>query len=188
MTASAFVHQLAPIDPAHAQGDQKAILDQALQQVGFIPHMYANMAQVPALLDAYLYGYRLLRTRSTFTPVELELVFLAISQANECGYCTAAHSMMADKVAKVPPDILQAVRQRQALPDTRLAALHGLTQDLVASRARPCPQRVAAFLAAGFQEAQILEIILAIGVKTLSNYANHAFDTPLDERFAPWRI
>ncbi len=188
MSNSVLLHHLAPIDPALAQGEQKEILDQAQQQLGFIPNMYVHLAHVPALLETYLHGYRQLRARSTFTPVELELVMLAISQANECNYCVAAHSMLADKVAKVAPDALQGARQNQPLHDARLAALYALTQDMVISRGRPCPKRVAAFLAQGFLETQVLEIILAIGVKTLSNYTNHAFDTTLDDRFAAWRV
>jgi alkylhydroperoxidase family enzyme len=47
---------------------------------------------------------------------------------------------------------------------------------------------VQAFLDAGYDERQFLYIILAAAVKTLSNFANHAFATPVDERFAAYKV
>jgi alkylhydroperoxidase family enzyme len=55
---------------------------------------------------------------------------------------------------------------------------------MVQTRGRPSEQDVADFLAAGYSEPQVLEIILAIAVKTLSNYTNHLFGTPVDAAFA----
>jgi alkylhydroperoxidase family enzyme len=49
------------------------------------------------------------------------------------------------------------------------------------------PQDLQAFLAAGFSERQVLEIILAIAVKTISNYSNHVFHTEVDPVFAACR-
>lgn len=184
--AAAYLHDLAPMALDRADGAARQVLERALKQVGFIPNMYAHMANEPALLDAYLHGYGLMRTQSGFNAIEQEVLFLAISLANACGYCVAAHSMLAARVAGVPEPVLQALREGLPLPDARLAALAALAQDMTTSRGRPCPQRVRAFLDQGYQSHQVLGIILAVGVKTLSNYANHAFDTPLDERFAPY--
>lgn len=182
--AAAYFRHLAPIDHAQASGAARQVLDRALKQVGFIPNMYANMAHAPAVLDTYLHGYGLMRTQSGFNPVEQEVVFLAISLANDCAYCVAAHSMLANKVAHVPGEVLQALREGRPLPDQRLAALFSLAQDMTLTRGRPCPQRVQALLEAGYEVHHVLAIILAISVKTLSNYVNHAFDTDLDARFA----
>ena len=45
------------------------------------------------------------------------------------------------------------------------------------------------FLAAGFTRAQVLEVILGVTYKTLSNYTNHVVDTPVDQAFSAreWR-
>lgn len=184
----AFIQNLQPIDHASAQGAQKAILDIALSQVGFIPNMYANMANVPGVLSTYLHGYDLFRKQSGLKPAEQEVVFLAISQTNGCKYCTAAHSMIADKMSGVPSDVLQAIRAGQPIPDVRLAALFALTQDLVKNLGQPSPAKVQAFLDAGFDESHLLNIILAVAVKVLSNYSNHAFGTEVDERFAAYKV
>jgi alkylhydroperoxidase family enzyme len=91
---------------------------------------------------------------------------------------------VADKISNVPGAVTDAIRNDTAIPDERLSALARFTRVMVEQRGLPKTGDVAAFLAAGYSERQILEIILAISVKTLSNYANHLFHTPVDAIFA----
>ncbi|MGA8786850.1 MAG: carboxymuconolactone decarboxylase family protein [Polaromonas sp.] len=183
-----YIKTLAPVAHATAEGQQKQMLDSALKQVGFIPNMYANMVNAPAVLSTYLHGYGLFRSESGFAPAEQEVVFLAVSQANGCTYCAAAHSLIADKVSGVPAPVLSAIRQGQPIPNAKLAALYALTQEMVRTNGRPDQDKVAAFLDAGYQEQHILYLVLAISVKVLSNFSNHAFGTDLDARFAAYKV
>lgn len=183
-----YIKTLSSVNHATAQGAQKEILDLAQKQVGFIPNMYANMANAPAVLSTYLHGYDLFRRESGFKPAEQEVVFLAVSQVNGCNYCTAAHSMIADKMSGVPANVLQAIRNHRPIPDAKLSALFTITQEMVKSFGKPSSATVKAFLDAGYQERDLLYIILAISVKILSNYSNHAFGTELDDRFAAYKI
>lgn len=183
-----YIHALSSLSTDNASGPQKEILEAAKKQVGFIPNMYANMANVPGVLSTYLHGYGLFRRDSGFTPAEQEVVFLAVSQTNGCKYCTAAHSMIADKMSGVPADVLQSIRTGQPIGDARLAALFALTQDLVKHLGQPSPEKIKAFLDAGYTESHVLNIILAVAVKVLSNYTNHAFATEVDERFAAYKV
>lgn len=176
------------IEHASAQGPQKEILDLALKQVGMVPNMYRGMANAPAVLNTYLHGYGLFRSEAGFTPPEQEVIFLAISQVNGCDYCTAAHSMLADKKSQVPSDVLQAIRSGQPIPDSRLDALYKLTQEMVRTHGRPSKTTLDVFFAAGYDEVKVLYIILAIAVKTLSNFTNHALATPLDAAFAGYAV
>jgi len=188
MSAKPFIKSLQAIDHATAQGAQKEILDVALKQVGFIPNMYANMANVPGVLSTYLHGYDFFRKQSGFTSSEQEVVFLAVSQYNGCDYCTAAHSMIADKMSGVPADVLQAIRAGSAIPDTKLAALAAMTVEMVAKHGQPDHAVVKAFLEAGYTESHLLNIVLAAAVKVLSNYSNQAFGTTVDEKFAAYKV
>lgn len=188
MSANPLVKNLHPIEHASAQGKPKEILDQALKQLGFIPNMYANMANAPAVLSTYLHGYGLFRSESGLKPAEQEVVFLAVSQVNGCTYCTAAHSMIAEKVSGVPADVLQAIRAQQPIPDAKLATLYATTTAMVHSHGQPDAETVKSFLDAGYQEKDLMYIVLAIAVKTLSNFSNHLFATPVDERFAAYKV
>lgn len=161
----------------------KEVLDKALKQVGFIPNMYGYMVNSPALLDTYLFGYNQFRTESGFTPIEQEVVFLTISRENSCHYCVSAHSVIADAYSKVPTEVTDAIRNGTEIPNAKLKALSDFTKALLNKRGRPCITEVEAFIAAGYAETHVLSVLLAISVKVLSNYANHMFETPLDEMF-----
>ncbi|MFC3677159.1 carboxymuconolactone decarboxylase family protein [Ferrovibrio xuzhouensis] len=167
-----------------ADPNAKAVLEKAKAQLGFIPNMYAGMANASGLLDTYLVGYARFRKDSGFTPAEQEVVFLTISRANGCDYCVAAHSLIADQMSKVPLPVTDAIRDGRPIPDPKLAALSTFTDTMLRTRGLPANADVEAFLAVGYSERQVLEIILAIAVKTLSNYANHLLHTPLDAMFA----
>lgn len=161
----------------------RQLLEEARSQLGFVPHMYARMANLPALLSTYSHGYQLFRQEAGFTAVEQEVVFLAISVENGCEYCVAAHSLVADAMSRVPTAVTNALRDGQPAPDAKLAALAEFTRIIVAKRGLPSASDVAAFLSAGYEEQHVLGVLLAVAVKTISNYTNHLFHTPLDAPF-----
>ncbi|MGR9051187.1 MAG: carboxymuconolactone decarboxylase family protein [Gammaproteobacteria bacterium] len=181
---SQYKIKLLPITVSSAGPEIKTTLEQSEKNLGFLPNMYQNMAHAPALLKAYLDGYQLFRNESTFNAMEQEIVFLTISRENGCGYCVAAHSTVADRYANVPVEVTNAIRNDGIISIPRLAALHEFTSIMLVTRGLPSQDDVQAFLGAGYTEQHILEIILAIAVKTMSNYTNHLFHTPLDPAFA----
>lgn len=188
MTQHFVAQTLRGVTLESADATQKEVLEGALKAVGFIPNMYANMVNVPGVLSTYLHGYAAFRQRSGLSPAEQEVVFLAISQTNGCNYCTAAHSMLADKMSGVPAPVLAAIRSGEQIPDSKLAALYAFTQELVKTAGKPGQGVANAFLAAGYTESAALQIILASAVKTLSNYTNHLFQTEVDEKFAAYKV
>jgi alkylhydroperoxidase family enzyme len=80
--------------------------------------------------------------------------------------------------------VLAAIRDDKPIPDERLAALSQFTGVMFETRGMPTNADVEAFLAAGFEESHILQIVLAMAVKTLSNYSNHLNHPEVDEAFA----
>ncbi len=173
-----------------ATGKARSLLESAKRQMGFTPKMYGAMANEPALYEAYSSGYAAFRQECGFTPVEQEVIFLVISRWNGCHYCMAAHSFVADKMSNVPPEVTDAIRDGRPIPDAKLRALAEFTRIMLEKRGRPNKADAQAFFSAGYSERNILGIILAISVKTISNYANHVFHTPVDEAFATrvWEI
>jgi len=174
---------LAPINLDNANERAKPLLEAAKKQAGMIPNMYENMANLPALLETYGTGYHLFRKEGGFTPAEQEVIFLTISKENGCDYCMAAHSVVADMMSKVPVAVTDAIRNDTDIPDARLKVLSDFTSIMVNKRGRPNDEDVKGFLMAEYTEKHILAIILAISVKTISNYSNHIFHTPVDTMF-----
>lgn len=188
MSSQSILQSLTLVEPSTATQPQQEILEKAQKQAGHLPNMYKAMANAPALLGTYLHGYALFRSESGLSPAEQEVVFLAVSQVNHCHYCMAAHSMIADKRSGVPAATLEAIRAGRAIPDRRLAALHDLAKETALTHGQPGTAVLQAFRDAGYTDRDYLYVVLAIGVKTLSNFTNHAFDTPLDASFAAYRV
>ena len=166
-------------------GKGKELLEDAKRRFGFLPNGYGAMVNVPALFESYVKTYALMRSECGFTSVEQEVVFLVISRENDCAYCMAAHSYIADDISGVPSDVTNALREDRPIPNPRLQVLADFSRTMMRSRGRPSEAESQAFLTAGYEEKHILGIILAIGCKSFSNYTNRLFDTPLDDTFAP---
>jgi len=167
-----------------AEGDAVDRLRATQQAMGRVPNMYGAMANSPGLLATYLDGYQWFRSGSGFTPAEQETVFLTISRFHECDYCMAAHSFIADAMSKTPVDVTNAIRDDEPIADERYAALAAMTRSLLETSGHPTDEDVAAFCTAGFSDEQVLELVLAVAVKTISNWSNHLFGTTVDEMFS----
>lgn len=166
---------------ASAPEESKLQLAASQQAYGFIPNLHGVMAEAPALLNGYA-AFSKIFEETSFTPAERQVVLLATSCANECGYCMAAHSAVAT-MRKVPLDVIAAIRNGSPINDEKLEALRRLTASVVVTRGWPLIADIEAFLRAGYAKAQVLEVVLGVGLKTLSNYANHIANTPLDAAF-----
>ncbi len=181
---SEYKMTLSPRTLDDAEPEARDLLVGAQKKLGFIPNMYGAMANSPGLLNSYMQGYSAFREKSGFSAIEQEVIFLSVSQANGCEYCMAAHSFLAEAASGVPADVTAAIRDSKTVPDIKLSALNVFTRVMVTKRGFPERADVEAFLSAGYKEKDILEIILAIAVKTISNYSNHIFHTDVDQVFA----
>jgi uncharacterized peroxidase-related enzyme len=167
---------------ASAPDASRHTLASAQRSLGFVPNLLAVMAEAPALLQAYV-ALDMLFDKTSLTPSERQVVLLSVSYQNDCEYCVAAHTVIA-AMQKVPSDVVESIRAGRPIADPRLEALPRFTARVVTSRGMPSPAETRAFLDAGYSKAQALEVILGIGMKTLSNYTNHIADTPIDDAFA----
>ncbi|KWR90891.1 carboxymuconolactone decarboxylase family protein [Cupriavidus sp. IDO] len=187
MSEKNFAHLSLPLITAEtAPVDVRGILASVQLEVDCIPHMYAAMANAPGLLEAYLDSTQRFRQESSLTLIEQEVVFLVLSVVNDCPYCVATHSGIAVAVAKAPPEVVEAIRAGKPLSDTKLCALVNFTRAMFNHRGRLSSNELNAFLAAGYRQTNVLDIILAIAITTLSNYTNHAFQTELDDELRPF--
>ncbi len=156
----------------------RASLDKVARKFGRLPNLMAVMAESPAALDGYLALHGAFE-QSAFSPGEQQLLLLTISTVNGCAYCVAVHTM-GGKMAGVSDAVVEAIRDGKPIPDVRLAALSGFAAAMVEKRGWVSDAEIAAFLDAGFTKGHVFEVVLAVSMKTLSNYINHIADTPLD--------
>ncbi|MEI8574723.1 carboxymuconolactone decarboxylase family protein [Methylomonas sp. LW13] len=164
--------------PAIAQ----PLLEGSLKKYGFVPNLHGGLAEAPAALKSYI-ELTALFDQTSFSPTEQQVILLAISVENHCTYCVAAHSMIAKHMAKADPAIVEALRNGKPLSDAKLDALASFSRAVVKNRGVVCGQTLDKFITAGYSRAQVLEVLLGVAFKTLSNYTNHIIHAPLDTAF-----
>lgn len=167
--------------PDSAPAESKERLESVQRRFGRIPNLYGVLAEAPVAVEAYdALGSLLMR--SSLTPRERHVVWFTINAYHDCHYCMAAHTFLA-KGEKVPEEVIDTARAVGAYADPKLEALRVLTLNLVENRGWASPEALEAFFAAGFTKQNLLEVVVAIAHKVLSNYTNHLAETPLDDAF-----
>lgn len=152
--------------------------------VGAIPTLAATMATSPTLIEAFVNLRESFYATSTFSPADRELILLTNAVENGCGYCTAIHTAFGLKEG-VAQETITAVRAKGALANARESALVEFDRALLRHRGQVSDEDTTRFLAAGFTEAQALELIAAAAISTLANYSGRLTRVPLDEFLQP---
>ncbi len=148
---------------------------------GFLPGLYQVMADAPQLLETYQRTHEAFVSTS-FDNTELTVVWQSINVEHECHYCVPAHTGIAHSMG-VAQDVIDALRDETPLADPKLEALRTFTLALTRGRGNATPEEFEAFSAAGYGSQQVLEIILGLSQKVLSNYTNHVAQTAVDPAF-----
>lgn len=168
----------------NAPQEVKEDLQNIEKMFGTMPNLFAGLAASPAATKSYMALAGNLKSHAALTPIEQQVAYIAISAENGCDYCVAAHSAGAT-MAKMPEDVLAALREQKQLPDARLEALRTFALALQEKRGYLSVQDLAAFAEAGYTQQHLLDVITILAQKTMSNYFNHIAHTPLDEMFKP---
>lgn len=154
----------------------QALFDNLKQGLGFVPNLYATMAHSDTALSTYL---TLQNAKSSLSVKAREVVNLAVSEVNQCAYCLAAHSMLGKMVGFTEDQIL-LIRAGTAPFDTRLDALARLVRNVVQARGHVNSAVIQAFFDAGWSEGNLVDVMVVIGDKTISNYLHSATKIPVD--------
>lgn len=170
------MHSFPIHTPDTAPEPSRALLREVGANWGFIPNLHGALAGSPAALKAYEALFALAE-ETGFSPAERQVAFLAVSTFHGCEYCVAAHTFLA-RQAELPEAELAALREGRPLEDARLEALRRFALALARERGDLEAQEVEAFMRAGYEARHVLDLLVIIAAKTVSNYANHLVDTP----------
>lgn len=161
--------------------NNQAIFDQLEKGVGFVPNLYATYAYNETALGDYL-GFQ--GRKSTLKAKEKEVINLVVSQINDCRYCQSAHTAIGKMNGFTDEQILE-LRTGNAEFDAKLDALAKFTHSITLNRSKPSPESVQNLLAAGYDRANLIDIIMVIGDKFISNFIHGTTQTPIDFPLAP---
>ncbi|MBY8977908.1 carboxymuconolactone decarboxylase family protein [Rhodobacteraceae bacterium NNCM2] len=167
------------IDTAPAAS--KPQLEGSLKDFGMIPNLHAVMAEAPKVLEGYRFLHEAFQ-QTSLTVEEQTVVWQAINVEHGCHYCVPAHTGLAHMM-KVDPAVTEALRNQTPLPTAKLEALRTFTLSVLRNRGVVSDDEVQAFLDAGFTRQNVLEVVLGLAQKVMSNYINHLATTPVDKPF-----
>lgn len=156
-------------------------LQNAQAAYGFIPNLLAIQSEAPAMLEGYMTLAGIF-DKSGLSETERQIILMTNNRLNGCTYCMAAHTSIS-QMAKVPDDVIEALRNGTSITDPKLEALRVFAERVNEKRGWVEQEYLDALFAVGYTKATVLEVILGTSLKVLSNYTNHLADTPVDAAF-----
>ncbi|SNA79863.1 Alkylhydroperoxidase like protein, AhpD family [Flavobacterium psychrophilum] len=161
--------------------NNQAIFDNLQKGLGFVPNLYAYYAKNETALGDYL---ALQNRKSTLKAKEREVINLVTSQINGCRYCQSAHTVLGKMNGFTDEQVIE-LRKGSASFDNKLDALAKFTASAVENRGKATEESKEAFFAAGYTEANLIDVVLIIGDKIISNYIHNLTGFPIDFPIAP---
>ncbi|ADB40226.1 carboxymuconolactone decarboxylase family protein [Spirosoma linguale] len=168
-------------DQVSAQNQQ--LFDNLQKGLGFVPNLYATFGLSDNGLGAYL-AFQQSQTKGAFKAKEREAINLVVSQANNCVYCLAAHTALGKMNGFSDEQILQ-LRAGHADFDPKLDALVKLAKAITETKGHPATDLVDAYIEAGYAKSSVVDLILMVGDKIISNYLHSLTQIPVDFPAAP---
>lgn len=154
------------------------LLEGAKKQLGSVPNLFRVIANSPAALAGY-FGLNGALAKGSLDAQTRERIALATAEINGCAYCLSAHSYLAKNLAKLSDTEIAANRNGHSNDPKADAAVQFAAQ-VVKARGHVSDADVAAVRLAGFDDAQIVEIVLHVALNTLTNYVNEVAKTDID--------
>ncbi|CAG9193570.1 Alkylhydroperoxidase [Paraburkholderia tropica] len=164
----------------------RPFLERSLAANGFLPNLVASLANAPVALETYL-SVGEINGRSGLTLADREAVQITAAAIHGCGFCVAGHTAVALKKAQLAAPLVDALRTGRPSGDARLDAVADFTREVIATRGAVADAARAAFTAAGFSDANALEVILGVSLATLCNFANNFAQNELNPQLAGYR-
>ena len=160
--------------PAAAQ----PLLHAVKKQLGVVPNLFRVVGNSPAALEGYL-GLNGALGKGELEAATRERIALAVAEVNGCDYCLSAHTLLGKNLAKLSEAEIAANREGMS-SDSKADAAVRFAVKLVKARGHVSDIDVQAVKKAGYNDAQVIEIVLHVALNTLTNYVNEVAKTEID--------
>jgi len=167
-----------PASIASSPATSQPLLEAVNKQLGLVPNMFRVVGNSPAALEGYL-GLNGALAKGKIDGKTRERIALAVAEVNGCDYCLSAHTYLGKNVAKLDDAELAANREGGSTDAKAAAAVRFATQ-VVRARGHISDADLAAIKGAGYDDAQVIEIVLHVALNTLTNYVNEVAKTEID--------
>ena len=156
----------------------QALLLAVQRQLGTVPNLFRIVGNSPQALEGYL-GLNGALTKGALSAPTRERIALAVAQINGCDYCLAAHSYLGKNLAKLSEEEIRLNREGTSL-DTKAAAAVEFAALVTERRGKVTSADINAIRAAGYTDAEVVEIVAHVALNTLTNYMNEVLGTEID--------
>src|SRR5262245_54498584 len=169
--------RLKAIDPNHATGKAKELLDQVHAKLGLSPNLMRTMANAPAVLKGYL-DFSAALAGGVLSAKLREQIALLVAEANTCHYCLSAHTALAKRIGLKSDEILDSRWGTSA--DPKVAAVLNFVKLVLARKGEVTDDEVRALKAAGFDDGTIAAAEANVALHIFTNYFNHIAGIEVD--------
>ena len=156
----------------------RELLTDNQRKFGMIPSPLARLAASPVALQAALAGLTAFE-HSSLAPLEREVLAMTMGVNNGCHYCVSLHRRLL-KMLEAPAGLTEALEQGLVLESPKLEAVRVFTLALLERTGDVSDEAWQQFLAAGFDRAAALEVVVGVAAYTLTTFANRLTEAPLD--------
>jgi len=171
--------RIEPVQITQAQGKTRQLFDGVQNALGMVPNMMKTMGQSPAVLGAYLGFSQALG--GTLDARLREQIALAIAGANRCDYCASAHTLLGAKAGVEAEELARNLRGQSA--DAKANAAIQFAQAIVTQHGHVTDADLDVVRDAGYDQAQIVEIVALAALNIFTNYFNHVAQPEIDFPF-----
>lgn len=168
---------IKPVVLAEADPKARETLTNIEKQLGVIPNIFATFAHSPAVLEAYL-GFSGALAKAKLDGKIREQLALTVAGANSCDYCASAHTALGAKAGVSKEELASSLHAHSQ--DAKTQAVLTFSKLVVEKRGAVQQSDVEALRTAGLSEAEIVEVVAAIGLNIFTNYFNHIAATDID--------
>jgi len=169
--------RIRPVDPSKVQGKTRTLLEAVEKQLGNVPNIFKGFANSPAALEFYLSQTKSL-AGGVLDPKLREQIAVAMAGTNQCDYCASAHTFLGKKAGVSPAELAANLDGRSG--DVKTGAALRFAGAIAETRGRIDDEDLERIRAAGFSEAEIVEIIAHVAMNIFTNYFNNVANTEID--------
>lgn len=169
--------RLHAVDPATAEGKQKALFDGVQKKLGGVPNLLRTLGAAPAALESYL-GFSQTLGGGSLDAKTRESIALAVAGENACDYCASAHTAIGGSLGMAAEEL--AANLRGAAGDAKVEAALTFAKAVTAKRGLVSDEDIAALRQAGYDDAATVEIVANVALNLFTNYVNHVAQTEID--------
>jgi uncharacterized peroxidase-related enzyme len=166
------------LSPDVTTGKSKELFDAIQGKLGMVPNMMRTMGNSPAVLNGYLSLSGALNESSIGGKLN-ELIALTVANANGCDYCNAAHSYIGEKLVGIDVPSIDAARYGKS-SDAKIEAALNFSKKVISSRGKVANSDIEDVKGAGYNDAQVAEIVAAVALNIFTNYFNNVSETVVD--------